>query len=120
MYDVWRFAGTKEESDKLFELVRLGKKTATSYLGDIDECAYSYISNYDDTQRLLIRTTNVYRIEFSKVGEEHAKKEGEGDLSLEYWREVHSKFFKEQCKENGLEFDENLLIICEEFEVVEE
>ena len=118
MYDVWRFAGVKEESDKLFELVKSGKKTATSYMGDIDECEYSYISNYDDTERILVRTTNLYRIEFCKVSSIHALKEGEGDLSLKYWRKVHKKFFMEECEKNGLKFDENTIIICEEFEVV--
>ena len=118
MYDVWRFAGNREESNKLFELVKSGKKTATSYMGDTDECAYSYVSNYDDTERLLLRVTNLYRIEFNKVSAEHAKKEGEGDLSLEYWRKVHKKFFQDECEKNGVGFDENQIIICEEFEVV--
>lgn len=120
MYDVWRFAGNRAEANELFKLVKCGIKTATSYIGDIDECAYSYVSNFDDTERVLIKTTKVYKIEFSKVSSEHALKEGEGDLTLEYWRAVHSKFFQKQCEEVGLKFDENTLIVCEEFELVKE
>ena len=51
-------------------------------------------------------------------GKEHAFKEGEGDRSLEYWREVHKKFFRECLEEYGLEFSENMKVVCEEFEVV--
>ena len=55
---------------------------------------------------------------FNNVSKEHAFKEGEGDRSLEYWREVHKKFFRECLEEYGLEFSENMKVVCEEFEVV--
>ena len=42
------------------------------------------------------------------MSKEHAFKEGEGDRSLEYWREVHKKFFRECLEEYGLEFSENM------------
>lgn len=120
MYEVWCFAGTKDESDKLFELVKCGKKTATSYLGNSDECEYSYVSNYDNTDRVLIKTTKIYKVEFNKVSKEHAFKEGEGDLSLKYWRQVHKDFFSKVCEEQGIKFDEKILITCEEFEVIKQ
>ena len=49
---------------------------------------------------------------------EHAFKEGEGDRSLAYWREVHKRFFTEELKEADLEFDEDMKLVCEEFEAV--
>ena len=52
------------------------------------------------------------------VSEEHAYKEGEGDRSLEYWRKVHKEFFTEELKSLNQEFDENMELVCEEFEVV--
>ena len=51
-------------------------------------------------------------------GKEHAFKEGEEDRSLEYWREVHKKFFRECLEEYELEFSENMKVVCEEFVVV--
>ena len=36
-------------------------------------------------------------VPFDEVDEEHAYLEGEGDRSLEYWREVHERFFTEHA-----------------------
>lgn len=44
--------------------------------------------------------------------------EGEGDKSLEYWRNVYIKFFTEELKEVGKQFNEDMNIVYEEFEVV--
>jgi uncharacterized protein YhfF len=49
------------------------------------------------------------------VSEEHAYKEGEGDRSLSYWREVHKRFFLPQMEEAGLSFTDDMLVVCEEF-----
>ncbi|PXM28036.1 ASCH domain-containing protein, partial [Klebsiella variicola] len=43
-----------------------------------------------------------------------ARKEGEGDLSLEYWKREHQRFFS--CEGH---FSEDMELIAEEFEVVE-
>ena len=40
----------------------------------------------------IIETTEVLVCRFNAVDEEFAHAEGEGDLSLEYWREAHKKF----------------------------
>lgn len=42
----------------------------------------------------------------------------EGDRTLEYWREVHTSFFSNECVELGIPFEEDALVVCEEFEVV--
>ena len=46
-----------------------------------------------------------------------AKLEGEDD-TLESWQENHKKFFKEEGKELGYTFSEDMLVIFEEFEVI--
>lgn len=48
------------------------------------------------------------------VNEEFARKEGEGDLSLEYWQKEHQRFFIREGH-----FSEDMELIAEEFEVVE-
>ena len=52
------------------------------------------------------------------TGADHAFKEGEGDRSLSYWQSVHERFFRNEMEEYGLEFSEEMKIVCEEFKVV--
>ena len=63
---------------------------------------------------------DMYELEdkFSEIEEECAAKEGEGDQTLEGWKKVHRKEFEAKCEEYGIEFSEDTLILCEEFEVV--
>ncbi|OAT33655.1 hypothetical protein M975_1016 [Buttiauxella brennerae ATCC 51605] len=53
-------------------------------------------------------------IRFSDVTEEFARKEGEGDLSLEYWRREHKAFFTRE----GF-YSDDMELVAEEFEVIE-
>ena len=55
---------------------------------------------------------------FNQVGTEHAAAEGEGDLSLDYWRQVHWEFFGRECRNIGRKLDENMPVVCERFEVI--
>ena len=41
--------------------------------------------------------------------------EGEGDKSLDYWRKVHIKFFEEESEGK---FNEDMEVLCEEFELL--
>ncbi len=43
--------------------------------------------------------------------------EMEGDRSLEYWRNTHRRFFTDELRVDGLDFDEEMELVCEEFEV---
>lgn len=47
-----------------------------------------------------------------------AQKEGEGDLSLGYWRRVHEIYFSNECKRLGKHFTDKMLVVFEEFEVI--
>jgi uncharacterized protein YhfF len=47
-----------------------------------------------------------------------AAQEGEGDKTLSFWRKVHRKFFTQELKAYNKKFSEEMLVICEEFEVV--
>jgi uncharacterized protein YhfF len=51
---------------------------------------------------------------FNKITESFARKEGEGDLSLKHWKKVHKDFFSKRTKD----FDEETLIVCEEFKII--
>lgn len=126
-YDVWQFLDGKRGCDRLASLCLAGIKTATSSVYETfeldemkvpEEGDYSIILDSDEVPLFIIKDTKVEIKKFSEIEAEFAEKEGEGDQSLEYWRKVHEKYFKEKCEEYGIEFSEDTLILCEEFEVV--
>ena len=55
---------------------------------------------------------------FCDVDEGYAAAEGEGDLSLDYWRQVHRDCFSEELGAIGKAFSEEMTVVCEEFECV--
>lgn len=123
-YQAWAFGGAP---DKLAKLVMQGVKTATCsalalYEYENEEIPkagdYSVILDSDGQAVCIIRTTKVYIETFDQVSERHAYLEGEGDRSLEYWRQVHEEFFTEELKTIQQNFDAKMELVCEEFEVV--
>jgi len=124
----WPFGGDKVSVKELLELVIRGQKRATASLYDIYEYIdeplpkagdYSVVTDWEGIARCVIKTTRVEITPFNLISQEFARKEGEGDLSLEYWREVHREFFSRDLRETlGKEFKEDMLVVCEEFELV--
>ena len=123
-YQAWAFGGAP---DKLAKLVMQGVKTATCsalalYEYENEEIPkagdYSVILDSDGQAVCIIRTTKVYIETFDQVSERHAYLEGEGNRSLEYWRQVHEEFFTEELKTIQQNFDAKMELVCEEFEVV--
>ncbi len=126
-YDVWQFLDGAKGCDRLASLVMAGIKTATSSVYatfELDEMKvpeegdYSIILDSEEVPLFIIRDTKVEVKKFSEVTADFAFKEGEGDQSLEYWRKVHEKYFKQTCEDYGIEFNEDTLILCEEFELI--
>lgn len=126
-YDAWAFCGGGEIGDRLAKLVLDGVKTATAsaYISyqienePIPEAGCYSVVLYDNGEAAcIIRTNKVSLVPFDEVSAEHAYKEGEGDRSLAYWREVHRESFAPDYAEAGLEFDEHGLIVLEEFHIV--
>ena len=123
-YTAWAFGG---DSDRLARLVLNGEKTATASAYPLYEMEnenlpktgeYSIVLDAADNAVCVIRTTAVSIVPFIDVTPEHACKEGEGDKSLAFWRDAHRKFFSDCLKEVGMEFTEDMQVVCEEFEVV--
>ena len=123
-YEAWSFG---DDADILADLVKRGIKTATCSAYDFYELEeeelpkagdYSVILDSEENAVCILKTTKVYVTPFNEVTAEHAFREGEGDRSLEYWREAHEKFFTEEFREIGREFDLSMKVVCEEFEVV--
>lgn len=119
--EVWKLGANKAESNYLFNLVKKGIKTATSYLHDetFDKPSkYSILTNWDETEKIRLETTSFCIVPFNEVTKEHAWKEGEGARTLEEWKLVHKEFFAKRLALQGKEFNEDIRIVCEEFRIV--
>lgn len=126
-YQAWAFGNTPEMADRLGDLVVQGIKTATASLVWVLEQGqepypvvgeYSIILDGRGMPICIIQTTDLTVVPFMQVEEEHAYLEGEGDRSLEYWRQVHWEFFGGECKLIGRAPDDQMPIMCERFRLV--
>jgi len=126
-YDAWSFGGGPSMANELATLVVNGIKTATTSAYQLYELENSplppigglnIILDAHNNAVCITETTKVYTCPFLEVSEEHAFKEGEGDKSLKYWRKVHKDFFSRELKAYNLDFDEKMLVVCEEFKVI--
>ncbi|MCQ9344083.1 ASCH domain-containing protein [Corynebacterium kozikiae] len=115
----WAFGAGKEMADALASLVVAGRKTATSslyahYLAEgelIPEAGQLHIILDGNGKPVaLIRIIAVELVAFRAITPEQAAAEGEGDLSLEYWRSAHQEFWGQVA--------EDALVVYERFGVV--
>jgi uncharacterized protein YhfF len=111
----WDFGDDRELAEKLKRLVLSGEKKATTGIchqwQKIPKAGeYAAILDSDKRSFCVIRYTKVHVKPFLEVGYDFIQKEGEGDRNVEEWRERHRKFFNLT--------DDNVEIVCEEFEVV--
>lgn len=117
----WKFGS---DNEKLISLVLSGDKRATTslyseYIEDKEPLPKiserSIILHDDNTYACLIEVENVIITEFKNITEELAFIEGEGDKSLEYYRNEHYKIFK-KIDSN---FNDESKVVFEMFKVIE-
>lgn len=122
----WSFGSTPELADELLALVLHGSKTAGAgamwEYEAVDEPlptvgTLGIVLDGAGHPRALVVTTAVEVVPFDQVSEEHARLEGEGDLSLAYWREAHQHFFTEAAA-HDVEVGEDMPVVCERFELI--
>jgi len=125
--NAWPFGDHPELADELLELVSAGKKTGTATLlielekeGDkMPEVGdYNIILNGKGKPSAIIKTTSVEIKPFNQVEEEYAYSEGEDDRTLESWKREHWKYWTRKGQKLGFVMKEDLLVICENFELV--
>lgn len=122
----WAFGATPEQADELVDLVVDGTKTATSSaLWDYEaegedlptEGTLGIVLDGRGTARALVVTSRVRTVPFDQVDAEHAHAEGEGDRSLEHWRQVHQSFFTDNAgHDRG--FAPDMPVVLEELRVL--
>ncbi|KAH6651939.1 PUA-like domain-containing protein [Truncatella angustata] len=118
--DVFKFGGDNPAlSDQRLQLAIEGKKSATTswpipdpQYWDVGDC--SVILNGKDQPAAVMRTTSFVRCKFKDVAEDFALAEAEGDY--EDYRKGHMWFYGRQ--ENGHEFNDESMVLCERFEVI--
>ncbi|WP_222890413.1 ASCH domain-containing protein [Enterobacter sp. C2] len=122
---VWHLGDSPKLADELVQLVLSGIKTATccsknSFQREYERgeapCAGSYNIILDGTGQpmCVIQTVRLQVIRFCEMTSELASKEGEGDLSLEYWKEGHKRYFEREGT-----YSEEMELVFEEFELIE-
>lgn len=125
-YTAWHFCDNEQDANELAELVvnETKKATASLYLSYMNEDELpktgdiSIIINWSGEAQCIIKTTNIEIVPYKDVTEDFAATEGEGDRSLEYWRRAHWSYFSREMKEIGKEPTDDMLVVCEKFEVV--
>ena len=126
-YDAWCFGGSAESANKLAKLVYDNSKTATASAFELYKIenvplppigGLNIILDANDNAICITETIKVYVCHYNEVSDKHAFMEGEGDKSLEYWKKVHKDFFTSEMNDIDKLFDEEMLVVCEEFKVI--
>ncbi len=115
--------GDGPEASELAELVRRGDKRATAGLlwrweeegGPPEPGDRQVIIDWDGEPRAVIEFTEVRVVPFDEVDAGFARDEGEGDLSLDYWQDVHWDFFVRECERLGRTPDPKMPVVCMRF-----
>lgn len=125
IFEVFYFGSTKESSEKLYELVKSNKKTATTSalaafengvlpkVGDI-----SLVISYEGEPLALIQTLDVQVLPFNQLSYEQIKDEGE-DESLSSWRMHHKDFFEREGQRLNYRFSDEMLVVFEHFKRID-
>jgi uncharacterized protein YhfF len=126
-YTAWSFGDSPEMADELGKLVVDDVKTGTAslaweynYDGEPLPRAgeHSIILDGKGDPLCIIETTRVYIEPYNLVDAEQAYAEGEGDRSLQFWRDAHWNYFSRRCEAIGREPHECMPVVCERFQVV--
>ena len=125
--DADHLCDNEKDANELADLVLSGKKTGTCgalssyehYKDDLPKEGLLWIvTDFSGKPVCVTRTFKVSTIAYKDVNEVWAIKEGEGDLSLEYWQKAHWSFFERDLAEYGQKPSLDMKLVCEEFEVL--
>ncbi|SJL83771.1 ASCH domain-containing protein [Vibrio palustris] len=76
------------------------------------------VTNWNGTPVCIVEIISVSTCLYCDVTAEFAAEEGEGDKSLEWWREAHWAFFSQECEELGIQPSQEMSLVLEHFNVV--
>ena len=123
------FGASEEVADSCVRLVMRGLKRSTSHsllglqhrgeslpgIGDLN-----IVTDWAGNAHCIIRTVKVRLKPFFSVSPEDARLEGEGDGSLEYWKQAHWDYYTLELGAFGKKPVQSMIVVCEEFEKIYE
>lgn len=121
------FGDSPALADELAALIESGRKTATcSALWEWEAEGNpipkiglkSIVLDGRDEPVCIIETTEVVIRPYNEVDAQFAAEEGEGDLSLAYWREAHWRFFTRTLSKINKMPALDMPLVCERFRVI--
>ena len=123
----FHFCDNQVDADLCAHLVATGQKRATA--PSVAELAlagdpiprvgdYAIVTDWTGHAIAVTRTVSVEIKKFGEIDEEFARAEGEGDLTLEWWRAAHRAYYENVLTGSQYKVDDDLEIACESFEVV--
>ena len=112
------FGDSPALADELLELVVKGVKTATCSTEDEPNTSTSgerwVVLDGSGAPRCVIESVEVSYRRYNEVDAAFAHEEGEGDRSLNHWRDAHRRYFTRIGR-----FSEDMMLMCERFRLVE-
>ena len=121
------FCDNKKDADICANLVVKGKKQATAtslwwfetHNEPLPKAGDQFvITDWDENAKAVIETIRIEQVPYHEITAEFAKIEGEGDLSLAYWKRVHETYYKREMEPYGVQFNETMIIVCEYFKTL--
>lgn len=114
-------------ADELGTLIAAGTKTATcsalweyeaegSALPEVG--SKTIVLDGNNNPLCIVETTEVAVRPYDEVDARFAYEEGEGDRSLEYWRDAHWRFFSRTLPSIGRDPTMDMPLVCERFRVI--
>lgn len=123
----FHFCDNQKDADLCAALVVSGQKRASApsvaelkLAGDsIPQVGdYAIVTGWAGNAVAVIRTVSAEITRFGEVDEEFARAEGEGDLTLEWWRTAHQAYYESVLAGSQHIVNADLEIVCERFELV--
>ncbi|NKI31011.1 ASCH domain-containing protein [Croceivirga thetidis] len=121
------FGDNEKDANILAELVQKGLKKATSHsllglqyreetLPKLDDLFI--VTDWAGKAKCIVKTTSVKLVPFFAIHAEHARMEGEGDKSLEYWKKVHWDYYTRELEPFNRLPRESMIVVFERFEKI--
>lgn len=123
--EAFAFGDSPHMADELAALLLNGQKTATCgwpLSPDIVAGTYSVVLGGSAAlggqgmPLAVIESLEVRALPFLEVEAQFAHDEGEGDRTLTWWRDAHSRFFSRQP--GGAAWNDDQVVQCERFQVI--
>ena len=125
--NVSHFSDNEKDANECLDLVLKNKKTLTSHsllgfqlrnenlpkIGD-----FTILTDWEGAAKCIVKTTAVQLKPFFTIDDSYARMEGEGDLSLNFWKDSHFAYYKRELAPFNKSPKDSMIVVCEQFEKV--